>query len=49
LRIGGKTQWLHIAATVLLTFYRIASKRGAMPENRCTTVRGAKVVATVRL
>ena len=32
LRIGGKTQWLHIAATVLLTFYRIASKRGAMPE-----------------
>ena len=33
LRIGGKTQWLHIAATVLLTFYRIASKRGAMPEN----------------
>ena len=33
LRIGGTTQWLHIAATVLLTFYRIASKRGAMPEN----------------
>jgi transposase len=33
LRIGGKTRWLHIAATVLLTFYRIASKRGAMPEN----------------
>jgi len=33
LRIGGKTQWLHIAATMLLTFYRIASKRGAMPEN----------------
>ena len=33
LRIGGETQWLHIAATVLLTFYRIASKRGAMPEN----------------
>ena len=33
LRIGGKTQWLHIAATVLLTFYRIASKRGAMPGN----------------
>src|ERR1700691_3651418 len=33
LRIGGKTQWLHIAATVLLTFYRISHKRGAMPEN----------------
>ena len=32
-RIGGKTQWLHIAATVLLTFYRISHKRGAMPEN----------------
>ncbi len=24
-RIGGKTQWLHIASTVLLTFYRISS------------------------
>jgi transposase len=32
LRIGGKTQWLHIAATVLLTFYRISPKRGEMPE-----------------
>jgi hypothetical protein len=27
-RIGGKTQWLHIASTVLLTFYRISPKRG---------------------
>jgi transposase len=33
LRIGGKTQWLHIAATALLTFYRISPKRGDMPEN----------------
>jgi transposase len=33
LRIGGKTQWLHIAATVLLTFYRVSPKRGDMPEN----------------
>jgi transposase len=33
LRIGGKTQWLHIAATVWLTFYRISPKRGDMPEN----------------
>jgi len=30
-RIGGKTQWLHIAATVWLTFYRISPKRGDMP------------------
>ncbi len=32
-RIGGKTQWLHIASTILLTFYRISSKRGSLPEN----------------
>ena len=32
-RIGGKTQWLHIASTVLLTFYRISQKRGSLPEN----------------
>jgi transposase len=25
-RIGGKTQWLHIASTILLTFYRISPK-----------------------
>ena len=30
LRIGGKTQWLHIASTVLLTFYRMSSKRGSL-------------------
>ncbi|HTE19578.1 MAG TPA: IS66 family transposase [Armatimonadota bacterium] len=29
-RIGGKTQWLHIASTVLLTFYRISPKRGSL-------------------
>jgi transposase len=29
-RIGGKTQWLHIAATILLTFYRVAAKRGSL-------------------
>ena len=33
LRIGGKTQWLHIACTLLLTFYRISPKRGSMPDN----------------
>src|SRR5208283_3496215 len=31
-RIGGKTQWLHIASTTLLTFYRISPKRGSLPE-----------------
>jgi hypothetical protein len=30
LRIGGKTQWLHIASTILLTFYRVSPKRGSM-------------------
>jgi transposase len=29
-RIGGKTQWLHIASTVWLTFYRVAAKRGSL-------------------
>ena len=29
-RTGGKGQWLHIASTVLLTFYRVAAKRGSM-------------------
>ncbi len=32
-RIGGTTQWLHIASTILLTFYRISPKRGSLPEN----------------
>jgi transposase len=31
-RIGGKTQWLHIAATRWLTFYRTAPKRGSRWE-----------------
>ena len=31
--IGGKTQWLHIASTMLLIFYRIAAKRGNLLEN----------------
>ncbi len=29
-RVGGTTQWLHVAATVLLTFYRTSAKRGAL-------------------
>src|SRR5271169_1325909 len=32
-RIGGKTQWLHIASTVWLTFYRTAAKRGSLLAN----------------
>lgn len=31
-RIGGRTQWLHIASTVLLTFYRMSPKRGSLPQ-----------------
>ncbi len=29
-RIGGRTQWLHIASTALLTFYRVSAKRGSL-------------------
>ncbi len=29
-RIGGKTRWLHVACTKLLTFYRVCVKRGAL-------------------
>ena len=29
-RISGKTQWLHIASTVWLTFYRVSPKRGSL-------------------
>ena len=29
-RLGGKTQWLHIASTALLTFYRVSTKRGSL-------------------
>ena len=32
-RIGGKTQWLHIASTLLLTFYRTSPKRGRLPDH----------------
>jgi len=31
-RIGGKTQWLHVACTVWLTFYRVSPKRGSLLE-----------------
>ncbi len=29
-RIGGKKQWLHVASTILLTFYRVSAKRGSL-------------------
>ena len=29
-RVGGKTQWLHVASTTLLTFYRVSAKRGSL-------------------
>ena len=32
-RIDGKTQWLHIASTIRLTFYRVSPKRGSLPAN----------------
>ncbi len=32
-RIGAKTQWLHVACTSLLTFYRVCAKRGSLLGN----------------
>jgi len=32
-RIGGKTQWLHVASTALLTLYRVCAKRGSLLAN----------------
>jgi transposase len=32
-RIGGKTQWLHVACTGWLTFYRVCAKRGSLLAN----------------
>ena len=32
-RIGGKTQWLHVASTALVTFYRVCAKRGSLLAN----------------
>jgi transposase len=39
-RIGGKTQWLHVLSTAMLTAYRAAEKRGSIP----TTLRGGIIV-----
>ncbi len=32
-RIASKTQWLHVACTALLTFYRVCAKRGSLLAN----------------
>ena len=32
-RIGGKTQWLHVASTAWLTFYRVCTRRGSLLAN----------------
>jgi transposase len=37
-RIGGKTQWLHIACTPWLCFYRVAGKRGSLLAGLVGTV-----------
>jgi len=37
-RIGGKTQWLHVACTAWLTFYRVCAKRGSLLANVIGTV-----------
>jgi transposase len=31
-RIGGTTQWLHVASTALLSFYRVSPRRGSLLE-----------------
>ena len=45
-RIGGKTQWLHVASTALLTFYRVCAKRGsllAMSPALSSTITGSHI------
>jgi transposase len=42
-RIGGRTQWLHVAATVLLTFYRTSAKRGALLTDVIGVVVGSPI------
>ena len=37
-RIGCKTQWLHIASTISLTFYRTSPTRGSLLDNVLGTV-----------
>jgi transposase len=35
-RIGGKTQWLHVASNAWLTFYRVSAKRGSLMAAGCS-------------
>jgi transposase len=37
-RVGGKTQWLHVASTAWLTFYRVCARRGSLLANVVGTV-----------
>jgi transposase len=37
-RVSGMTQWLHVAATVLFTFYRTSAKRGALLAGAIGTI-----------
>ncbi len=37
-RLCGKTQWLHIASSALLTCYRVCAKRGSLWDNVVGTV-----------
>jgi transposase len=37
-RVGGKTQWLHIASTAALTFYRVCHRRGSLLADVVGTV-----------
>jgi transposase len=37
-RIGGKTQWLHVASTAFLTFYRVCARRGSLLADVAGTV-----------
>jgi len=38
LRVSGKTLWLHVASTYLLTFYRVAVQRGSMMSDVIGTI-----------
>ena len=37
-RISGRTQWLHVFSTTLMTFYRVCAQRGGVPEHVIGTV-----------
>lgn len=38
LRVGGRTQWLHIACTRWLVFYRVSPKRGSLLDGVTGTI-----------